>query len=483
MKRKFFLLFCCALAGAAGKHGKTGKTAGAWDARLRSYTGSVLVRPAGGKNWANARQGLPLSRGDVVRTGKKSTADISLDGRGLASLGAAAEFELKDLRHRDSGFALKAGRLIMKVTGLKLRAEVLSVRTPTAVAAVRGTEFGVEFDKDRAETLVNVFEEGEVQVTSLDENGNPVGEAITVIPHHEVRVRKEMEAMSLAQSPESRYRDPAISTVRKKLGALEKTYEPLPGKQREEEREQTFGRKGPGGSAAARGGQDPEDAGGAAARKKDGDGGAVKGGKKHGEAGAGKYGAAAAGEGGGDDELKLKGGLAGHGGKGGKGGRGGKGGKGDDDGLPRIKAAADGAGQGGGSKAGAAGSLLGPDADETVSRPTSSTDKSVGTIVSRVQTKLAATGNDGAISDSELRAMVISAAKSTNSDASFLTALNTSLAERLSAGDTPALQTSVISAPKTVAPTTLTSPIAITNPAITSPVLTNTTTGAVIKKK
>lgn len=566
MKKVIFLGLCCALLAAAGKSEAPG---GGWDARLYGYTGSVLVRPAGGKNWTNARRGLPLSQGDVVRTGKKSSADISLDGRGIVTLNASTEFDLKTLKRKDSSFLLRAGRLIVKITGLKARAERLTVRTPTAVAAVRGTEFGVDYEKDLAETLVNVFEEGQVEVTSLDENGNPVGETITVIPRHEVRVKKEMEAMSLAQSPASRYKDPGIAAVRGKLGALEKSYQPLDRQQREEERAQTFERKGQGRTAA---GYDEEraDREGAGAydkagRKKGGaagdgyaDGGAGRDGGKRGEAGyargardtgeeggpGGRYakgrkgesedddGRAAGahrykkgfdGEDGGphrfkkgrgdDDDGPGRGGLAGKG----RGGKGGKSGD-DDDGHLRTKAGGAGNGAAGGkikaniagdlkagagtgatsaigARAGAAsGPILSAAADGALSRPTSATDKGVGTIVSRVQERLAATGNDGVISNSELRTMVISAAKTSPTDASFLSALNASIAERITLAETSSIQanTALGAAKPTLATQTLgtnTSVIGVTNPNITSPVMTNTSinsgsvnTGTVKKK-
>lgn len=541
MTKALFICLCCSLFAAAGKNETPG---GVWDARLYGYTGSVLVRPAGGKNWANARKGLPLSQGDVVRTGKKSSADISLDGRGMVTLNASTEFDLKTLKRKDSSFALRAGRLIIKITGLKARMERMAVRTPTAVAAVRGTEFGVDYSKDLAETLVNVFEEGQVEVTSLDENGNPVGETITVIPRHEVRVRKEMEAMSLAQSPASRYKDPGIFSVRSKLGALEKAYQPMDRLERDEEREQAFDGKGRGRTAAGydeeRAGQESQagaydragrkkgGAGGDAAAaegsgqdgRKRGEGGYAKGSRESGEDGAqgGRYARDGSRKKSGDDGDDGEGGRSKSGmhrfgkgrggddddgggrGKGGLLGRGGKGGGGGGDGGGnRAKSGAAGPGPGaiaGGaaSRPGVAGAIAGaavinPASEGALSRPTSATDKSVGTIVSRVQDKLAATGNDGLISNSELRTLVLSAAKTSTSDASFTAALNASVAERIALSDTSSGQTGA-AAPKigalgTAKTGTLSSPVSLTNPSITSPVLTNSgsvNTGTVKKK-
>lgn len=522
-------LLCLALlspraAGAAGKDG--GAAGGRWDARLDSYAGSVLVKPAGTKRWINARKGLPLSQGDTVRTGKKSAAYLSLDGRGIVSLNASTELDLKDLKRKDSSLILRTGRFIMKITGLKKRAERLSVRTPTAVAAVRGTEFAVAYSKDLAETLVNVFEEGEVLVTSLDESGNAVGESIVVIPRHEVRVRKEMEAMTLTQSPPSRYGDPGIFSVRKKLSTLEKNYEPLKEREREGAREEAFGKKrGEKGSAgyAEAGEEDAGDTAGAygkAPRKKgkageesrEEDAEAAAGAKVARQGGYARQGAAAAGEedeaaaapkrshgkgkrGGDDDEDgtgfrfnnphggRKGGGFAG-GGSGGNGGRKKSGSAGSSLGGGLGGKSGTSGGDGGRSKSASAGGdggpLLRPGADGALSRPTSASDKGVDTIVSRVQEKLASTGNDGAISSAELRTLVIGAAKTSTSDLTFLTTLNTSIADRLAATQTvtPVLPVSTLSTKTSVT----TSPtISITKPSITSPTI-GTKDTTVIKK-
>lgn len=511
MKKTIFAFLCCALL-ASGLLAAE-KPGGAWDTRLRSYTGSVLVRPAGTKRWVNARAGLPLKRGDLVRTGKKSSADLSLDGKGIISLSASTEFALKEQKRTASDFVLSAGRLIAKVTGLKKLSARLTVRTPTSVCAVRGTEFGVAYDKDLDETLVNVFEEGEVEVTSLDETGNPVGETLTVIPRNEVRVKKEMEAMTLAPSPAQRYRDPGISSVRKKLTELDKSYKPMENREREELRgevlsgeryakgsasgdayargngqggaaEKGAGQKG--GAEAGGGGQAAERGADGKLKASDGPGRAAKAGARATGDGSEKAGAdgvrkarqrdddgeghsrmagghnrkQGAGRGGGDDAHSKS--LAG--GRGGKAGSGAAA-AGSGDG-PRIKSA---------SGAGGAGSMADRDREAPISRPVSPTDKNVDAAVSRLQERLSYTGNDGAIPSSELRTMVVSAAKTTATDAAFTSALNASLVERLALTETTSLSTAktALGATQTSVSTTK-SGVGVTSPNITSPVMTNT---------
>ena len=83
MKKTLFACLCCALF-ASGLQAAE-KNGGSWDTRLRAYAGRGLVRPAGTKRWVQARPGLPLRQGDLVRTGKRSSADLSLDGKGIIS--------------------------------------------------------------------------------------------------------------------------------------------------------------------------------------------------------------------------------------------------------------------------------------------------------------------------------------------------------------------------------------------------------------
>lgn len=530
-----FAITLGALAPSAAKE-PAAKAGGAqWDSRAYNISGSVFIKPAGARNWVPAKGKIPLKTGDTVRTGKKSSADISLDNRGVITLNASTIFLIKKLQRNNSLFFLEAGRFAAKVTGLKKRRERLEARTQTAVAAVRGTEFSIAYDPALEETHVNVYEEGEVMVTSLDENGNPVGEGIVVIPRHEVMVKKEMDAMTLAQSPPSRYRSAEILGIRQKLGALEKSYKPLDERQREEERKENFsgrsGSKNAGGteetsrknergqdgaydrSAQGKRGQNEKDgqgpdsrdggAKGAAggystysrygaksteageSKNSDSDGtGHGKGrfsgvgGLGHGLGGKGRPGAAGldglGGPGGGPGSNlgdRLKAGGAGNSGSG-SGGKGKSGNAGGSGSGSRTKAGSAG---GSGSGLGGGGDLFKPGAGTDFSRPASPQDRGVDKIVTKLQDRLAASGNEGAISSPELRTLVQSAAKTSTSDAEFQTTLRVSLITRLaenSAGETGTSFTTVPT--KTAVPTnTITRP-AITSPVITKPTITDT---------
>ncbi|HCC48254.1 MAG TPA: hypothetical protein DEQ38_09115 [Elusimicrobia bacterium] len=527
-----FAITLGALAPSAAKEPAAKAGGPQWDSRAYNISGSVFIKPAGARNWVPAKGKVPLKTGDTVRTGKKSTADISLDNRGVITLNASTVFLIKRLQRNNAFFFLEAGRFAAKVTGLKKRREKMEIRTQTAVAAVRGTEFSIAYDAALEETHVNVYEEGEVMVTSLDESGNPVGAGIVVIPRHEVMVKQEMEAMSLAQSPASRYRSAEMIGIRKKLGALEKSYKPLDERQREEERKENFsGRSGPKNSDGTEetsrkkekgqdGGYDRSAQGKRGQNEKDGQGPDNRDGGGKGKASGeystySKYGAKSteAGEakssdsdGGGTGHGKGRyggtGGLGhGLGGKGrpgaggsGLGGHGGGPGSGLGDRLKSGAAGSSGSGSGGKPKSGSAGDsgsgsgsrtksgaaggdLFKPGAGTDFSRPASPQDKSIDKIVTKLQDRLAESGNNGAISSPELRTLVQSAAKTSSSDAEFQTTLKMSLITRLAATSSGDTGTSYTTLPtKTAVPVTTIVTPTITSPIITRPAITTTDT-------
>ena len=150
----------CVLAGAA-----RGQDSGSdhWDARLTAVTGEVVVHPAGGGDEVAGAADMPLEEGDRVTTSADSTAEISLDGQSLISLRENSDFLLENTQKSASVFSLSLGSLLAKIE--KLGSRSMSVRSPTSVAAVRGTEFGVDVEGD--DSHVGVFDEGRVEVQGV----------------------------------------------------------------------------------------------------------------------------------------------------------------------------------------------------------------------------------------------------------------------------------------------------------------------------
>lgn len=155
------LVLCAVLAAVAAGHARAGDDGdNRWDARLTAFSGEVAVHPADGSDPVEAQQGMPLDEGDRVTTGSGASAEVSLDGESLISLDENSDFKIEKAEREDSSFSLSLGSLLAKIQSLGSRR--LSVRSPSAVAAVRGTEFGVEVEGEQSH--VGVFDEGRVEV-------------------------------------------------------------------------------------------------------------------------------------------------------------------------------------------------------------------------------------------------------------------------------------------------------------------------------
>lgn len=139
-----------------------------WDARLAAVTGDVSVQPADGSPEVSGEADMPLQEGDTIVVAEGGSAEVALDGGSLITVRENSEFKLEKTAKNDSTFFLKLGSLLAKIQ--KLGPQRLKVRTSSAVAAVRGTEFGVEVDGD--DSHIGVFDEGKVEVTGAS-GGTP----------------------------------------------------------------------------------------------------------------------------------------------------------------------------------------------------------------------------------------------------------------------------------------------------------------------
>lgn len=199
-----------------------------WDARLASVSGEVVVHPAGGGDEAGGEADMPLDEGDRITTGAGATADVSLDGGSLIHLGENSDFTLEKTEKNESSFSLALGSLIAKIQ--KLGSQRLLVHTPTAVCAVRGTEFGVDASAD-AQTHVGVFDEGRVEVT------NAAG-AQTLEPNQETSVAKDRAPLKPFALKRFAARRAFMRGHRRRLAALQKRWKSLPPEQRRARRQQ-----------------------------------------------------------------------------------------------------------------------------------------------------------------------------------------------------------------------------------------------------
>ncbi len=123
--------------------------------------------------------GVELFEGDRIRTSADGRAEIALKDGSRLTLTALGNLTVSRYlvspkeEKREAGFELLSGRLRAFVSrfAASIEQSVWQVRTPTAVAGVRGTEFFVLVDDgaDGGEAGTDILvEEGEVEVSSAD---------------------------------------------------------------------------------------------------------------------------------------------------------------------------------------------------------------------------------------------------------------------------------------------------------------------------
>ncbi len=122
--------------------------------------GQVEIRGAGGE-WTRVSGRINLEPGQEVRTKDASAALITFSDGSKLALSPNAQFAVEKSDRQETTLKLGLGKLRAFFAGYM--SSRLSVRTPTAVAAVRGTEFELSADS-QGQSEVNV-REGHLEVS------------------------------------------------------------------------------------------------------------------------------------------------------------------------------------------------------------------------------------------------------------------------------------------------------------------------------
>lgn len=119
---------------------------------VKTASGEASIERGGTPTPAEA--GAPLHRSDVLRTGPDGTLGITLKDSTRLSLGGGSELTLQEFDFVPSenqlGFAARLARgSLLYISGViaKLSADAVSVETPVATIAVRGTRFLVRVEE------------------------------------------------------------------------------------------------------------------------------------------------------------------------------------------------------------------------------------------------------------------------------------------------------------------------------------------------
>jgi hypothetical protein len=112
----------------------------AQDATLTKVSGPVLILPEGGVGYLAAKGGEELLFGDAIRVRKGGTAHLTLKDGGAVLLREETLMTLQGTP-RSTVLAVKFGEFLIGLKRRLKKGESFKVRTPAAVAAVRGTLF------------------------------------------------------------------------------------------------------------------------------------------------------------------------------------------------------------------------------------------------------------------------------------------------------------------------------------------------------
>ena len=110
---------------------------------------------------------MPIHEKDVIKTLAKSRCEITLVGGGKVRIGENAELEITEANvkpmEKNFGATLKKGNIWVAAKAAFGEKKSVAVRTPTAVAAIRGTKYRAKAGDDESSVLVY---EGKVDVNA-----------------------------------------------------------------------------------------------------------------------------------------------------------------------------------------------------------------------------------------------------------------------------------------------------------------------------
>ena len=184
--KKSMLLLLAVLAAACSSSDKEPE----YTVAVSFLVGNVKI------NGAEASIGDKIIEGDVISTEALSSCDVKL-GSSIIRIKEKSVMKFTKLDFTEVSentvLGLDKGKLLCKPKKL-MKDESFTVKTPTAVAAVRGTQFTVEADAEKT-TRINVYD-GKVKVMrrvpSLEKDLNKVIESASVIDESEsVVITKE----------------------------------------------------------------------------------------------------------------------------------------------------------------------------------------------------------------------------------------------------------------------------------------------------
>ena len=192
----YFLIFFLTINAGFAKAEPAGENVG----EIVSISGSVEVLLSGETKSITAEADMFLQAGDKVKTGRNSYVEVAFDedAENLVRLNsdASAVFTLKD----DEKIELIEGEVFAIINKLK-KEEKFEIRTPTAIAGVRGTEWVTKVSQEGTDVeAIN----GSPYVKGFESDGRPMLQEIIVKTGYMTRVKKFQRPLALTKLSEQR---------------------------------------------------------------------------------------------------------------------------------------------------------------------------------------------------------------------------------------------------------------------------------------
>jgi hypothetical protein len=163
-------------------------------ATLKPLSGNTYIQHPNKELWEDVKGVQTVEEGDRIKTHNDSTAFLTLPDDHRVAIGPDSQLTLQRIGEGETKLFLKSGSIRNKVRHLQMDlGQYYKIQTPTAVCAVRGTDFSVVQNVQTQVANVHVFE-GMVDLSALKKD---IAAAVT---HVEAGHSAMMDAGGAVQS-------------------------------------------------------------------------------------------------------------------------------------------------------------------------------------------------------------------------------------------------------------------------------------------